>query len=494
MPNPPFTKILIANRGEIAVRIIRAAKEEGIKTVAVYSDADRNSLHRLMADESVWIGGPHPQHSYLDIEKIIEAARKTSAEAVHPGYGFLAENPMFAKRLEEEGITFIGPPSRVLEIVGDKLGARKLVSEVGVPIAPGTLTPVTTDNAEEIANKMGYPVIVKPSGGGGGIGMTIVRNEMELLKAVKRASELAKSTFVNPEVYIEKYFPEARHIEVQILADKKGNIVHLFERECSVQRRFQKLIEESPSPALDEEKRERITTLALKVAGAVGYVNAGTVEFLYIADLDQFYFLEVNSRIQVEHPVTEMVTGVDIVKEQFRIAAGDELNIRQNEIRQNGHAFEARIYAEDPLQNFMPSPGIVTNYLPPTGPGVRVDSCLYPGYEVPAFYDPLISKLIVWGRDRREAIKRMKRALEEMVIEGIKTNIIFHEVVFRDEAFISGNLTTNFISEREILEKIKHHKSRRLKLPVRKDKEGVIKQKTVKAEIEAWRFSAKLGW
>ncbi|RLE65596.1 MAG: acetyl-CoA carboxylase biotin carboxylase subunit [Thermoprotei archaeon] len=493
MPEPPFKKILIANRGEIAVRIIRAAREEGIKTVAVYSDADRNSLHRLLADESVWIGNPHPRYSYLDIEKIINAVKKTDAEAVHPGYGFLAENPHFVERLEEEGIVFIGPPSHVQRLVGDKLGARKKVSEVGVPIAPGTLSSVSIENAVEVADKIGYPLIVKPAGGGGGIGMAIVYSEKELLEAVERASKLAKSTFANPEVYIERYFPKARHIEVQILADSHGNVIHLYERECSVQRRFQKLIEESPSPALDEEGRDRITSLAVKVAKAVGYINAGTIEFLYIPDLDEFYFLEVNSRIQVEHPVTEMVTGIDIVKEQFRIAAGEKLNISQNEVEQKGHAFEARIYAEDPLRNFMPSPGVITNYLPPSGPGVRVDSGIYPGYEIPSFYDPLILKLIVWGKDRLEAIKRMRRALEETVIEGVATNIVFHEVVFRDEAFNNGIITTNFIKEREILKKVKEYKSKRLKLPIMVEEKKIFKEHEREVQIDAWRFSAKLG-
>lgn len=494
MLEPPFRKILIANRGEIAVRIIRAAKEEGIKTVAVYSDADRNSLHRLLADESVWIGDPHPRYSYLDIEKIVNAVKKTGAEAVHPGYGFLAENPHFVERLEEEGITFIGPPSQVQRLVGDKLGARKKVSEVGVPIAPGTLSPVSVDDAAEIADKIGYPLIVKPAGGGGGIGMAIVYDEKELLETVERASKLAKSTFANPEVYIERYFPKARHIEVQILADTHGKVVHLYERECSVQRRFQKLIEESPSPALDEEGRDRITSLAVKVAKAVGYVNAGTIEFLYIPDLNEFYFLEVNSRIQVEHPVTEMVTGIDIVKEQFRIAAGEELSISQNEIEQKGHAFEARIYAEDPLRNFIPSPGVITNYLPPSGPGVRVDSGIYPGYEIPSFYDPLILKLIVWGKDRLEAIKRMRRALQETVIEGVATNVAFHKVVFRDEAFNKGIITTNFIRERNIIEKIKKYKDKRLKLPIITEGERKISKESKEGvQISAWKLSAKLG-
>jgi pyruvate carboxylase subunit A len=443
-------KILIANRGEIAIRVMRACREMGIISVAVYSEADKEALFAKYADEAYCIGPPPATVSYLNIQKVIDVAKESGADAIHPGYGFLAENSKFARACEEQGITFIGPSSRVLELMGDKVGARREMKKAGVPVVPGTDECVVEyGQARDIAHEIGYPVIIKPSGGGGGIGMTIVANEGELAKALESTQAIARTTFGLCDIYIEKYLSNPRHIEFQFLADSKGNAIHLGERECSIQRRYQKLIEESPSPAVTPEMRGKMGEVAAKAARFVGYVGAGTMEFLFSDG--EFYFLEVNARVQVEHPVTEMVTGVDIVKEQIRIASGLPLGIQQEAIRMNGSAIECRINAEDPLNDFVPTPGKIKSYHSPGGTGIRVDSGVYPSYTIPPFYDPMISKLIVWGRDRNEAIARMRRALYEYIIIGIKSNIPFHKAVMENPRFIKGELGTHFIDNETTL-------------------------------------------
>lgn len=437
-------KILIANRGEIAIRVMRACREMGIVSVAIYSEADKEALFAKYADEAYCIGPPPATASYLNIQKVIEVAKESGADAIHPGYGFLAENPTFALACEEEGIKFIGPSSRVLELMGDKVRARRKMIKAGVPVVPGTDECVAEfGQARDIANEIGYPVIIKPSGGGGGIGMTIVANKGELANALKSTQAIAKTTFGLRDVYIEKYLSNPRHIEFQILGDSKGNTIHLGERECSIQRRHQKLIEESPSPAVTPAMRAKMGEIAANAARFVGYEGAGTMEFLFSDG--RFYFLEVNARIQVEHPVTEMVTGIDIVKEQIRIASGLALSIRQEEVGINGWSIECRVNAEDPLDDFAPSPGKLKNYRSPGGIGVRADSGVYTHYSIPPFYDPMISKLVSWGKDRNEAIKRMRRALYEYVIVGVKTNIPFHMAVMENPRYVEGELDTGFI-------------------------------------------------
>jgi len=448
-------KILIANRGEIAIRVMRACREMGIACVAIYSEADKEALFAKYADEAYCIGPPPATVSYLNIQKVIEVAKESRAEAIHPGYGFLAENPKFARACEEEGITFIGPSSRVLDLVGDKVRARREMTKGGVPVVPGTDECVAEfGHARDIANEIGYPVIIKPSGGGGGIGLTIVANEKELANALKSTQAIATTTFGLGDVYLEKYLPNPRHIEFQILGDSRGNTIHLGERECSIQRRHQKLIEESPSVAVTPVMRARMGEIAANAARFVGYQGAGTVEFLFSDG--RFYFLEVNARIQVEHPVTEMVTGIDIVKEQIRIASGLPLSLRQEQVGINGWSIECRINAEDPLDDFVPSPGKLKDYRSPGGIGVRVDSGVYSHYSIPPFYDPMISKLVSWGKDRNEAIERMRRALYEYVIVGVKTNIPFHIAVMENPRYVEGELETGFIDrEAGLLDDIK---------------------------------------
>lgn len=439
-----FSKILIANRGEIALRIIRACKEMGIRTVAVYSEADRNSLHAQFADEAVCIGKPQSKESYLNIPAIISAAEVTDAEAIHPGYGFLSENTHFAQICESSKITFIGPSPEAISRMGDKSVARETMKKAKVPVVPGS-EGVIKDEKEAIkaAEKIGYPVMIKASAGGGGKGMRIAPDKEGLISGFHMARNEAQAAFGNNEIYIERYIDEARHIEIQILADKFGNTIHLRERECSIQRRHQKLIEETPSPAISEKLREKMGKAAVQAARAVDYFSAGTVEFILDKQGD-FYFMEMNTRIQVEHPITEMITGVDLVKEQICIAAGQRLTYQQPDISCNGHSIECRINAEDPDNNFMPSPGEVTEYHPPGGPGVRIDSHLYKGYVIPPYYDSLIAKLIVHAEDRNSAIIRMRRALEEFIIEGIKTTIPFHLKVLNHEGFQKGEYSTNF--------------------------------------------------
>ncbi len=443
-------KILIANRGEIAVRVMRACREMDIPSVAVFSEADRDALFVKYANEAYSIGVAPASQSYLNIAKVIDRAKESGADAIHPGYGFLAENSEFAAACETEGLTFIGPSSRVLKLVGDKVAARREMVKAGIPVVPGMNECVESfEQAKRTAAEIGYPVILKPSGGGGGIGMTVAASEEALAEALKSTQAIAMNTFGLGDIYIEKYLHNPRHIEVQILGDSNQNVVHLGERECSIQRRHQKLIEESPSTALTPGLRSKMGETAVKAASCVGYQGAGTVEFLFSGG--EFYFLEVNARVQVEHPVTEMVTGIDIVKEQIRIASGLPLGIRQEDIKINGHAIECRINAEDPLADFMPTPGMIKTYVPPGGVGIRVDSGVCGYSAIPPFYDPLISKLIAWGRDREEAIARMRRALFEFAITGIDSNIPFHQVVLENKRFVRGELGTHFIDQETTL-------------------------------------------
>ena len=444
-----FHKVLIANRGEIALRIIRACKELGIKTVAVYSTADSESLHVRLADESVCIGPAPSLQSYLNINAIISAAELTDAEAIHPGYGFLSENAAFAEICENCGITFIGPTSESMRIMGDKISARQAVIKEGVPILPGTKEGVKDVNeAISIAKKIGFPVIIKATAGGGGRGMKIVHSPAALPNAYATARAEAQAGFGNPEVYIEKYCERPRHVEIQVLGDKHGNVIHLGERDCSIQRRHQKILEEAPSTVSTPELRKAMGEAAVRAAKAVGYNSAGTVEFLVDKD-NNFYFMEMNTRIQVEHPVTEMVTGVDIVREQIRSAYGQKLRFRQSDIKINGHAIECRINAEDP-HRFTPSPGKITAYHTPGGLGVRVDSFVYDQYNVLPHYDSLIAKLIVHAETREAAITRMARALDEYIIEGIKTTIPLHKAIMANKDFMEGNIDTGFL-ERTVL-------------------------------------------
>jgi acetyl-CoA carboxylase biotin carboxylase subunit len=441
-----FGKILIANRGEIACRIIRACREMRIAAVAVYSEADADALHVRMADEAVCIGPAPSSESYLRGEKIIRAARETGAEAIHPGYGFLSENSAFVRSVNEAGLVFIGPPPEAMESMGGKISARRIAIAAGVPVVPGTTEPLNSfEDARAVAAETGYPIMLKASAGGGGKGMRLVADESELRSALESSQSEALSSFGDDAVYIEKAVVRPRHIEIQVFSDSHGNHVHLGERECSIQRRHQKVIEESPSPINSAELRDKMGECAVMIAKAVDYVGAGTVEFL-VSDLDRsFYFLEMNTRLQVEHPVTELVTGIDLVREQIRIAAGAELSFSQADIAMKGHAIECRIYAEDPEANFMPSPGRIERLRIPQGPGVRDDGGVYEGSEVSIHYDPMLSKFAVYGRDRAEAIDRMRRALREYEITGIKTTLPFFREVMEDPEFISGELDTAFI-------------------------------------------------
>ena len=441
-----FNKILIANRGEIAVRVIRACKELGIKTVAIYSEADKESFHVKLADESVCVGPASTAQSYNNLPSILSAAEITDAEAIHPGYGFLSENPQFAEACLTSGITFIGPSVETIRLGGDKSKARQTMKRRGVPVVPGSDGPVVTEeSALKLAKKIGFPVIIKASAGGGGRGMRIIREEAELEKLFFMAQREALTAFGNGELYMEKYITEMRHVEVQIIGDSKGNILHLGERDCSVQRRHQKLIEESPSPIASEKFRKKIGEYAVKAARALKYQNAGTVEFIVEPD-GNIYFMEINTRLQVEHPVTEFVTGIDIVKEQIRVAAGFPLELKQLQVKFTGHAIECRINAEDP-ERFIPCPGKITFMAVPGGPGVRVDTAMYNGCVVSSHYDSLVAKLIVHGRDRAEAMARMRRALDEFFIEGIKTTIPFHKRVLNDPDFIKGEFNTGLVEK-----------------------------------------------
>src|SRR5215213_10610423 len=439
-----FRKILIANRGEIACRIIWTCKEMGIQTVAVHSTADRDSLHVRFADEAVCIGGPTSSQSYLNIPSVIAAAEITDVDAIHPGYGFLAESAQFAEICEACNIKFIGPRAEVIRMMGDKVEARRAMKEAGLPILPGSPDPLKSEEeATALAREIGYPVIIKAAAGGGGRGMRIVRSEEELGPAMRTAATEAAAAFKNGDIYVEKYVENPRHIEIQVLADEHGHCIHLGERDCSIQRRHQKLIEEAPSPVLSQELRDKMGAAAVEACRRVGYSSAGTIEFLLDED-GQFYFMEMNTRIQVEHPVTEMITLADVVRNQVFVAQGQPLWYRQEDVVFNGHSIECRINAEDP-ETFAPSPGRITAYNAPGGPGVRVDTAVYPGYFVPPYYDSLVAKLIVHARTRELAIARMRRALESMVIEGIKTTVSLHLKIMDDPEFQSGNYTTKFM-------------------------------------------------
>ena len=442
-----FSKILIANRGEIALRIIRACREMNISTVAVYSEADKDSLHVRFADEAVCIGPALSLESYLNIPAIIASAEITDVEAIHPGYGFLAENAHFAEICESCNITFIGPRPQTIRSMGDKVVARETMRKSGVPLTPGGQGVLKSkEEALKLARKIKYPVIIKATAGGGGKGMRICHNDMSLESSFVMAQKEAESNFGNPDVYIEKYIEDPRHIEFQVMADNHGNVIHLGERDCSIQRRHQKLLEEAPSPSMDEKTRRKMGDVAVKAAKAVKYSGAGTIEFL-MDKHNQFYFMEMNTRVQVEHPVTEMVTGVDIVKEQIRVASGEKLSVKQDQVKFNGAAIECRINAEDPANNFIPSPGRIEELNLPGGLGVRIDTHIYPGYLIGPHYDSMVAKLITYGKDRQEAINKMVRALEEFYISPIKTTIDLHKEILSNQQFINGNVTTHFLEK-----------------------------------------------
>ncbi len=447
MPIINIKKVLVANRGEIAVRIIRACRELGIRTVAVYSEADRESLHVRHADEAYLIGKPQPRESYLVVEKLLDVAQKANVDAIHPGYGFLSERAHFAQAVIDAGLVWIGPPPEAIRIMGDKEEARRTMLAAGVRCIPGTEPGATVEEMIRAANEdIGFPVMVKAAAGGGGKGMRVVHRPEDLPDAIAAARREAESAFGNDTVYIEKLIEGARHIEFQVLGDHYGNIIHLFERECSIQRRHQKLVEEAPSVIMTDELRAKMGAMAVAAARAVNYVSGGTVECLVDKNLD-YYFLEMNTRIQVEHPITEMITGVDLVREQLRIARGRKLSVRQEDLSIKGHAIECRINAEDPYANFIPSIGRITSYIAPSGPGVRLDSAMYEGYEVTPYYDSMLAKLVCWGETRAEAIIRMRRALDEYKIMGLKTNIPFHQKLMNSQRFLAGRYDTKFVEE-----------------------------------------------
>ncbi|MCT2537519.1 acetyl-CoA carboxylase biotin carboxylase subunit [Aquibacillus koreensis] len=446
-------KLLIANRGEIAVRIIRACKEMGIETVAVYSEADSESLHVQLADESYCIGPKSSKDSYLNFTNIMSVATLTEVDAIHPGYGFLSENADFAEICKACNITFVGPSAYAIQKMGTKDVARETMKQAGVPIVPGSDGIIENEQQGiEVAEKIGYPVIIKATAGGGGKGIRVARTEEELIKGIRVTQNEAEKAFGNPGVYIEKFIEDFRHVEIQVLADNFGNVVHLGERDCTIQRRLQKLIEETPSPAIDETMREKMGTAAVKAAAAVEYSGAGTIEFIFDQKEQTFYFMEMNTRIQVEHPVTEMVTGIDLIKEQINIANNEQLSFKQEDIEFRGHAIECRINAENPFKNFMPSPGEITMYLAPGGLGVRIDSAAYPGYKIPPYYDSMIAKLITYGATRKEAIDRMKRALDEFVIDGVSTTVPFHSRMMSHDVFIDGDFNTKFLENYTIMD------------------------------------------
>jgi len=440
-----INKILVANRGEIAIRVMRSAREMGIPTVAVYSDADKYLPHASYADEAVNIGPAAASASYLVHDKIIDACKKTGADAIHPGYGFLSENAAFAERVAKEGITFIGPSPHAIQVMGDKLTSKQTVKAFGIPLVPGMDEPINdTEKAKAVADEIGYPVMIKASAGGGGKGMRIVHDPNDFEEQMDRAMSEARNSFGNDEVFVEKFIASPKHIEVQVLGDQHGNIIHLFERECSIQRRHQKVIEEAPSALLTPERRKEIGEAAVSVAKSCDYFGAGTVEFIADENLD-FYFLEMNTRLQVEHPVTELITGVDLVKEQINIANGEKLSIQQDDLKINGHSLEIRVYAEDPKNNFLPDTGTLKKYVRPQGAGIRVDDGYEEGQEVSIYYDPMIAKLITYGKDRAEAIARMRRAIYEYKIIGVETTLQFCDYVLRHEEFLNGTFTTKFV-------------------------------------------------
>ena len=488
---PPFSRVLVANRGEIAIRIFRTLRELGIDTVAVYSEADRASLHAAVADEAYLIGPGPPSESYLNAERIIETARRAGAEALHPGYGFLAENAGFAQACEDAGIGWIGPPADVIAVMGSKVAARQRMQAAGVPIIPGTIAPVSTpDEIVRLGDELGWPVAVKASAGGGGKGLKLVHTPDDAERALESARREGEAYFSDPEVYVERYLEDPRHVEVQILADSHGNVVHLGERDCTIQRRHQKLVEETPSPAVDADLRERVGAIAVEAARAVGYRSAGTVEGLLSRD-GEYFFLEMNTRIQVEHTVTELVTGLDLVREQISIAAGEPLSLTQDEVRLQGHALECRINAEDPSTGFLPTPGRITGYREPGGPGVRVDSGVTEGSVVSPLYDPLVAKLCVHGRDREQARRRMLRALDEYVIEGVTTLLGFHRALLSQPCFVEGE-TCQGVVDSELLAKRAGELSH-LTTSLAKPPDGTAsRSRTAAIELDGRRFDVTL--
>ena len=439
-----FKKVLVANRGEIAVRVIRACRDMSIKTVAVFSEADRYSQHVLLADEAYFIGPPPSNQSYLDDKKILSVAKKAGVDAIHPGYGFMSENSDFAKEVAKAGIEFIGPSPKNIEDMGDKLSAISLMKKAGVPTVPGSDGPVdTVEDAHKVAEKIGYPIMIKATAGGGGKGMRVVHDPKDLESSYRAARSEGMNYFKNDVVYMERFVTSPKHIEIQVFGDKHGNVVHLYERECSIQRRHQKIIEESPSPSVPPEVREKMGQVSVKAASSIGYIGAGTFEFIFDNNTKEFFFMEMNTRLQVEHPVTEAVTGVDLVREQINVAAGNKLSWKQEDIKLEGHAIECRICAEDP-ETFIPSPGKIRRFRPPAGPRVRVDTYVFSGYEIPIYYDPMIAKLITWGKTRQETIDRMNRSLIEFTITGVKSNIVLHKSILKNKKFLSGEYTTQF--------------------------------------------------
>lgn len=442
-----FKKVLIANRGEIAIRVTRTLRELGITSVAVYSDADRNGLHVMLADEAYHIGPPPSAESYLNIEKILEVAKKSGADAIHPGYGFLSESPAFAKAVQKAGLVFIGPTVENILAMGDKLASRDLMNKAGVPTVPGTAGAVPdVETAQKEAERIGYPVILKASAGGGGKGIRVVLDSKELPSAFRTCQSEGKNYFKDDRIFIERFIQNPKHIEVQVFGDTHGNVVHLYERECSMQRRHQKLIEECPSISVPQDVREKMGEVAVRAAKSIQYVGAGTIEFIFDNKTKEFFFMEMNTRLQVEHPVTEFVTGFDLVKEQLFVAMGKPLSFAQKDVKQKGHAIELRICTEDPI-TFTPNPGKIRKYRIPQGPFVRLDNCAYPGYEVPIYYDPMISKLIVWGSTRQECIQRLQRALAEYMLTGVKSNIVLHKNILMHPTFLDGTYTTQFIDK-----------------------------------------------
>ncbi len=487
---PAFGKVLVANRGEIAVRVFRTLRELGIATVAVYSEADRSSLHASVADEAYLVGPGAPSESYLNQERIIDAARKSGAEAVHPGYGFLAENASFARACADAGLVWIGPPPEAIEVMGSKVAARELMRSAGVPIIPGTTKPVTSAaDVSRLGEKFGWPVAIKASAGGGGKGLKVVECAGEAERAFAAAQREGESYFADSTVYVEKFVADPRHVEVQVLADDHGNVLHLGERDCTIQRRHQKLVEETPSPAVGSELRERIGLIAVDAARAVGYRSAGTIEGLLDRE-GNYWFLEMNTRIQVEHTVTELVTGVDLVREQILIAAGEPTSLRQEELGFRGHAIECRINAEDPSSGFLPTPGVLTRYREPAGPGVRVDSGVVEGSEISGLYDPMIAKLCVWDTDRERARARMLRALDEFEIEGVKTLVGFHKALLRRPCFAAGETCHGVVESEELAQEAEELSHRTTS--VARSPDGRVREHTIEVEVDDRRFEVKL--
>ncbi|ACP34438.1 Carbamoyl-phosphate synthase L chain ATP-binding [Sulfolobus islandicus L.S.2.15] len=494
---PPFNKVLVANRGEIAIRVMKAVKEMGMKAVAVYSDADKYAPHVKYADEAYWIGPPPALESYLNIERIIDAAEKAHADAVHPGYGFLSENASFVEAVEKAGMVFIGPSASVMNRIKDKLEGKMIARKAGVPTSPGPLTPIeNVDEALKIAGEIGYPIMLKAAGGGAGVGIIKVDNPSELAEAFERSKRLAYSAFGSAEIYIEKAAIKPKHIETQLIGDKYGNYVVAFERECTIQRRNQKLIEEAPSPSIKEEERKEIIEASIRFGKEINYFTLGTMEFVFSPVTREFYFLEINKRVQVEHTVTEFITGIDLVKLQIRLAAGEYLPFSQEDLKKRGHAIQFRINAEDPLNNFTPQSGYITYYKEPTGPGVRVDSGIELGSWVPPYYDPLVSKLIVYGQSRDYAIRVGLRALNDYKIGGVKTTIPLYKLILQDPDFWEGNFTTAYISEKAeyFMTKLKEEQEIQIAIAISIYNRGLMKKKKTEQKVPISTSNGKSNW